>query len=236
MGVMQDRRIVVFVGHYGSGKTECAVNYVYALRKETDRKIAIADLDIANPYFLSREKKEEMEKLGIENLSTMVGMVVTDAVPALDPQIRRPLENPEYRCIVDAGGDPSGAKMLVQFEDFLHGDDVDIFGVVNANRPLSATAEKAYPILREIEDYSHLKITGIVNNTHLLLQTSLEDILKGNRVAKETADMLGVPLVYNTCIETLVPELEKYRDENGLEGEIFPIRINMRDSYLDIQL
>ncbi len=60
MNMLSDNRIRLIVGHYGSGKTEFAVNYTMKLA-ELGRKTAIADMDIVNPYFRSREKAQMME-------------------------------------------------------------------------------------------------------------------------------------------------------------------------------
>ena len=233
MGVKDDRRIVVFIGHFGSGKTECSVNYALRVHQETGAKTSIVDLDIANPFFRSREKKEMMEALGVENLSNMYGKMITDDVPALDPAIRRPLENKEYRAVVDAGGDPSGAKLLVQFQDLLQVDDCDVFAVVNANRPTTATLEKTMPLLLQMEQACGLKITGIVNNTHMIRKTTVDDILKGYRLAREVADYLHVPVKYSTCETHLVEQLKERIAQEPMEGEIFPITLEMRDSWLD---
>lgn len=233
MGVRDDKRIVVFIGHFGSGKTECSVNYALRVRRETGAKTSIVDLDIANPFFRSREKKDMMEDLGIENLSNLYGKMITDEVPALDPAIRRPLENKEYRAVVDAGGDPSGAKLLVQFQDLLCVEDCDVFAVVNANRPITATAEKSLPLLREMEQTSGLRITGIINNTHMIRKTSAADILKGCRLAAEIGSRMGVPVKYHTCEEHLLDSLRAAMDGESFEGEIFPIHLEMRDSWLD---
>lgn len=233
MGVKDDKRIVVFIGHFGSGKTETAVNYALRVHEETGRKTAIADLDIANPFFRSREKKEMMEARGVENLSNLYGGMITDEVPAIDPQIRRPLENKEYRAIVDAGGDPSGAKLLVQFQDLLQVPDCDVFAVINANRPITATAEKALPLLRQMEDICGLRITGIVNNTHMLRQTTAEDIMRGYRVAKQVADEMGLRVVYSTCEHHLIEPLKELAAKEPFECEIFSIELQMRDTWLD---
>ena len=174
-----------------------------------------------------------MEAMGIENLSNLYGKMITDEVPALDPAIRRPLENKEYRAVVDAGGDPSGAKLLMQFQDLLDVPDCDVFAVVNANRPETATLEKAIPLLEMMQVTGGLKITGVVNNTHMIRKTTVKDIMKGYRLAKEVADHFGVAVRYSTCEEHLLNELDSWVKAEPMEGEIFPITLQMRDSYLD---
>jgi len=233
MGVRNDKRIVVFIGHFGSGKSETSVNYALRVKREVHGKTAIIDLDIANPFFRSREKKDMMEALGIENLSNMYGKMITDEIPALDPAIRRPLEDKEYRAVVDAGGDPSGAKLLVQFQKLLLTDDCDVFAVVNANRPETRKLEDALEMLRNIEAACGLKITGIVNNTHMIRETTVEDIRRGYLLAKQISEHMGIPVKYSTCEERLLAELTPCFEAEGWEGEIFPITLELRDSWLD---
>jgi len=233
MNVDNDRRIVVFIGHFGSGKTECAVNYALKIRENSDCKVALVDLDIANPFFRSREKKSMMEARGVENISNLYGNMITDEIPALDPSIRRPLENKKYRAVVDAGGDPSGAKLLVQFGDLMQQDDCDVFAVINANRPVTSGAGNTVTLLRNIEMTSGLEITGLVNNTHMLRETRVDDIIKGNRLAVEIGGVMDLPVKYNTCEEHLLDELSAYCQTEKMEGEIFPIHLEMRDSWLD---
>lgn len=233
MSVKDDKRIVVFIGHFGSGKSEISVNYALKIKNETKAKTAIIDLDIANPFFRSREKKEEMEALGIENLSNMYGKTITDEIPALDPAIRRPLENKEYRAVVDAGGDPSGAKLLVQFQRLLMNGDCDVFAVVNANRPETRNLKKSVEMLQSIEYACGLKITGIVNNTHMIRETTVADIIRGYSLAKQISEQMQIPIKYSTCEKHLLPELMTYVEKNPMDCEIFPISLELRDSWLD---
>jgi len=174
-----------------------------------------------------------MEARGVENISNLYGNMITDEIPALDPSIRRPLENKKYRAVVDAGGDPSGAKLLVQFGDLMQQDDCDVFAVINANRPVTSGAGNTVTLLRNIEMTSGLEITGLVNNTHMLRETRVDDIIKGNRLAVEIGGVMDLPVKYNTCEEHLLDELSAYCQTEKMEGEIFPIHLEMRDSWLD---
>ncbi len=105
--VADDRRIRIITGHYGSGKTEFAVNYVKKLRESVDGRVAIADLDIVNVYFRSREKKEELEEKGIQVIASNLDTAVAD-VPAVSGAMTMPVINKEYQYVVDLGGNDVG--------------------------------------------------------------------------------------------------------------------------------
>ena len=132
------KRIRIITGHYGSGKSELSVNMVTELKKQYD-KVAIVDLDIANPYFRSRERQDMMEDMGIEVFHNSFGYDITQDLPALSAAIKKPLENKDYHTIVDAGGDDSGARVLNQFRKYFLADDCEMIFVINANRPETAT-------------------------------------------------------------------------------------------------
>ena len=51
------KRVTLFCGHYGSGKSNIAVNYAEKLAG-SGLKTALADIDIVNPYFRSADSKE----------------------------------------------------------------------------------------------------------------------------------------------------------------------------------
>lgn len=233
MNLKAEKRIIVFVGHFGSGKTECAVNYGLKLNSE-GFKTSIIDLDIANPYFRSREKKKYMTELGIKCYSNMYDEDITDEIPAIDPGIRMPLENKEYHAVVDAGGDGMGAKILVQFRKYFIGEDCELWAVLNANRPGTNSVDGALKHFSEIEAACGVKIKGIVNNTHMIRETRPEDIIKGYRLGKELSEKTGLPLKFNTCVEYLLEDLKKETEAQGISDmEIFPINLEMRESWLD---
>lgn len=231
MLALNDKRIRVIVGHYGSGKTEFSVNYALKLA-EQGKQTAIADLDIANPYFRSRERQQIMEEKGIKVYSNTFGYDITADLPAITAAIKAPLENPDCQTIVDAGGDDLGARILIQFKKYFTGSDCDLFCVVNANRPETSTPEGALDHIARIEKETGLKITGLINNTHLLMETTAEDIIKGYSLCKELSYRLNVPLKYNCCVEEMLDEL-KFKTKEYQEFSIFPIRLYMRDSWLD---
>ncbi len=231
MLAFDDKRIRVIVGHYGSGKTEFSVNYALKLA-EQGKKTALADLDIANPYFRSRERQQLMEDKGIRVYSNTFGYDITADLPAITASIKAPLEDPACETIIDAGGDSLGARILIQFDKYFTGNDCDFFCVVNANRPETNTLEGALTHIASIEKETNLKITGLINNTHLLMETKTEDIIKGYFLCKELSSRLNIPLKYNCCVRELLDEL-KLKTKEYQNFPIFPFRLYMRESWLD---
>lgn len=224
-----DKRIRVIVGHYGSGKSEFSVNYAMALVK-AGHKTALADLDIANPYFRSRECQALLENNAIEVYSNTFGYDITEDLPAITARIRKPLEDVETQTIVDAGGNNSGARILNQFYKYFKNPDCDIFCVVNGNRFETRTAVDVLEQIRSIEEEINLKVTGLINNTHMVWDTTCEDILEGYELCKEVSAELSIPIKYNCCVKSLVQELEtKTKDID--EFTIFPINMYLRKSW-----
>ena len=204
-----ERRITAIVGHFGSGKTEFAVNLAMkSIKSGGYKSTALIDLDIANPYFRSRERKAFLEKMGIQVLSNAFGYDINLDLPAISAGIKGPIQNPECRVIMDIGGDDSGARVLYQFRSELMKRDYDLFCVLNANRPETQTLQGAINHLTRIEESLEMKITGIVNNTHLLDETSIGDILKGAALSKAVAQKLDIPMKYHCCLINLERELK----------------------------
>lgn len=228
------KRITAIAGHYGSGKTEFSVNLALDLKKEKD-KVAILDMDIANPYFRSRERQKMMEAEGINVIFNTYGFDITEDLPAITAALRGPLENEEFTAVVDVGGNDSGARVLKQFEKYFRRDDCELLCVLNANRPETDTVEGMLEHLHSIEIETGLKFHGLINNTHLLRETTAEDIVKGYKLCRQVSDKLGIPIVWNTCHEDLLDDLKQLIADENIEGleNIYPIKLYMRPSWLD---
>ena len=198
--------IKLVVGHYGSGKTEFAINY--SLQKAAEGKtILLADLDIVNPFFRSRDRKDYLEKQGI----TVIGSSLQDGVwadiPALSPQIFSLFADTPSEKIVDVGGDPAGARVLSRFYEKLDGCRYEMWMVVNANRPETGKQDQVVRFLREIENISRLKVSGLINNTHMAGETKIEDMVKGSALCRQVSDCTGIPVRF-TCVPAgLAPRL-----------------------------
>ena len=213
-------RLVLVTGHYGTGKTEFAVNLALGLAK-AGQKTMLADLDIVNPYFRSRERRALLTEAGIALISSSQECSDAD-VPALPAELLTVLENRNVRGVLDIGGDPVGARVLARYQPKIVAEDYQMVFVSNANRPEVRTAESAVAYLRSIEAVTGLVCGGIVNNTHLCGETTAEEIYKGAELAEEIARQTGIPVLCHAVEESLVPALRE------LKEPVFPITIRMK--------
>lgn len=225
--VADDRRIRIITGHYGSGKTEFAVNYVKKLRESVDGRVAIADLDIVNVYFRSREKKEELEEKGIQVIASNLDTAVAD-VPAVSGAMTMPVINKEYQYVVDLGGNDVGTLVLGRIKPLLDHAEADFFMVVNAYRPNTSTPEGIIEQMENLEYAAGLKVTGFINNTNLVRETTAECLLHGDEVLKEVTKCTGVPVKYVSYVKDVMTE----EIPEGLSGELFPMEFNMRKTWM----
>ena len=213
-------RISIVTGHYGTGKTEFAVNLALAMAAEGQR-VMVADLDIVNPYFRSRERRAVLEQAGVQLISSSQSCADAD-VPALPAELLTILENRLLRGILDIGGDPVGARVLARFRPKITAEDYQLIYVLNANRPEVRAPENAIAYLRAIEATTGLACTGLVNNTHLCGETTPEQIRKGAALAEEVSRRTGIPVLCHVAEERFVPELSDLREP------VFPITIKMK--------
>lgn len=223
---MLDKRLVIVIGHYGSGKTEFSVNYAVKM-KEIFENVNIADLDIVNPYFRSREKRDFFEKIGIKVFDSSIKNTAVD-IPALPAQLMGVILNPNEKSVLDVGGDPVGARVLARYSEQIKNVEYDMFFVINGNRPETNTAEGALKYLRMIEATSRLKVTGLINNTHMLKDTTAEDVEYGHELTKKVSWETDIPIRYEAVIKETA---EKIKNEEILE-KLFPINLYMREEWM----
>jgi len=194
---MFEKRISIFTGHFGSGKTEVAVNYSLKL-SEICSKTAVVDLDIVNPYFRTADVKQLLESRGLRVFTTLYANTNVD-VPALPSEINSLFEKQDYRVVLDVGGDDLGARALSRYKDEFNHCNYEMFLVINTKRPMTDTAEKIEAMIRDIEYRSRLPVTKLVNNTNLLGNTAIEDLLEGNRIIEEVSKKMDKPLGFISC-------------------------------------
>ena len=161
---MRYKRVTLLAGHYGSGKTNIAVNMAVDLRRERER-VAIADLDIVNPYYRTLDSRAELEAAGVKLIVSPYANSNLD-IPALPQEMYAVVDDRGLSCIIDVGGDDSGAVALGRLAPKLREeDDYDMYLVANRFRPLTRTAAEVAEVRYEIEAASGLKFTGVINNS-----------------------------------------------------------------------
>lgn len=224
---MLDKRLVIVTGHYGSGKTEFSVNYAVKMKSNYDN-VSLADLDIVNPYFRSREKKIFLENIGIKVLDSSINNNQTLDLPALPAGIMGSITNLNMKAILDIGGDPVGARVLSRFSEQIKKMDYDLFYVINGNRPETQTKENVIRYLKDIEETSGLKVTGLINNTHLLKDTSVSDVELGHELSKEVSWEIDVPIRYEVAMKNIADKIVN----EEIKSKLFPMDLYMREEWM----
>ena len=215
---MQFKRITLLSGHYGSGKTNIAVNLARRLRASNEN-VAIADIDIVNPYFRTKDSQAELEKAGIRLISSPYAGSNVD-LPALPDEVYAITDDRSVTAVVDVGGDDRGALALGRWRDaILQEGDYEMLFVINRFRPLTATPEDAVEVMREIEIASGIPFTAVVNNSNLGDETPARDVLESGAYAANVCAISALPLKMTTVREELYPWLE------GEIGNLFPLRL-----------
>ena len=212
------KRLTIITGHYGSGKSEFAINF--AIQKQFQTLI---DLDIINPYFRSRELTPMLLDKGIEVISSPLGNLPGSDLPYIDALAARPFYTQE-KALYDLGGNASGARLMRQYLELIQ-EGVDFLLCVNVYREETNTKDKIIQMLNSIEGSSGLKITGLINNSHLLRSTKIEDILHGQNIIDEVIKQTNIPLRYTGV-------WEKVEINNSLKGEIIPLVLYLRPAWL----
>ncbi|MEH7011875.1 hypothetical protein V7087_13885 [Neobacillus niacini] len=192
----RNKRITILTGHFGSGKTEIAINLALN-EKKIHEKTAVNDLDIINPYCRSRDVSDLFQQQNIE-LIAPTNRLATSDLPIVSGEIYRVLHDNRYRVIIDAGGDKDGAKALGQYYHEWKELEPELLFVLNANRPYVSTLEGARYTSEQIEKAARLKVTGIINNSNIGSETSMADILNGYELSSKISNILSIPLLYTT--------------------------------------
>ena len=189
----------VFVGLYGSGKTELAINYAIRLKKES-QKVAIADVDIVSPYFRIRDFQQILHSHGIVVITAPEKLMNAD-LPIVTASVAGYLDNPEYRVVLDVGGDERGIVVLGYLKEHLV--DTDVYLVVNTKRPFSQRVEQIVQIAKALENRSGVKIDFLVNNTNLGSQTSPEIINEGEVILQQVSETLEKPVAFTVVADSI---------------------------------
>ena len=219
------KRITLFAGHYGSGKTNIAVNFAVLL-KEKGFPVKVADLDIVNPYFRTKDSTDDLKKAGIELVSPAFANTNVD-LPALPQEIYGVVGNKNFHAVLDIGGDDRGAYALGRYTpSILEENDYEMIFVANFFRPLTRTPEEALEVMREIEYACKIPFTAIVNNSNLGNDTTAKDIESTFEKAQNLAKISSLPVIFTTVREDI-------KGVNKFAGELLPVKL--QEKYFDIK-
>ena len=204
---MKFKRITLLSGHYGSGKTNIAVNMAFELKKITD-KVVVADMDIVNPYFRTKDSQKDFEDAGIKLIASAFAGSNVD-LPSLPQEMYALTDDKSSHAILDIGGDERGALVLGRYAPQIKEEnDYEMLFVFNACRPLTPDADSALEVMREIEAAGGIPFTGIINNSNIGEETTPETVLSSIEKANELSEKAGIPLVMTSVHSKIFPSLE----------------------------
>ena len=203
---MEHKRLTLFAGHYGSGKTNIAVNYAMLLADE-GKKVCVADLDIVNPYFRTKDSEQELAQKGITLICSQYANTNVD-LPAIPAESYRLVQDKSCFGVIDIGGDDRGAYALGRFAEAIKAEgDYRMAFVLNRYRPLTSTVADTVEIMREIETACGIKFNCIVNNSNIGSETTADIVLESVSFAKELSDITGLPIWLHTAEQSVAEKL-----------------------------
>lgn len=202
-----ESRVTVFAGHFGSGKTELALNASIAAARAGHRT-ALVDLDVVKPYFRSRSAQAVLAEHGVELVAPQ-GDLMTADLPVVCADVRARFADRSVKVFVDAGGNDVGVKALSSVLDALPAQDASVLLVLNFRRPLTPDVPSAIAMARAIEGAARLKFTGVISNTHLIRETTPSVVLEGYGKALEVASQMGLPLLAVSVEKPLAGEVRE---------------------------
>ena len=201
------KRVTLFCGHYGSGKTNIAVSYALRLRAE-GLPVTVADLDIVNPYFRTKDSTADFEAAGIRLVCSKYANTNLD-IPALPEDLYVITDDKATYAVIDVGGDDRGALALGRLTPALRAEDsYEMLMVINRYRPLTPDAASTLEVMREIEAACGIPFTGLVNNSNLGEETTAEDVLASVKYGEEVSALSGLPVRMTAVKADLCPRLE----------------------------
>ena len=209
---MFSKRIVIFTGHFGSGKTEVAVNYALQAAGK-GKKTAIIDLDIVNPFFRTADARNTLEAEGIKVITPIYANTNVD-VPSLPAEISGMFEDRSYNVIIDVGGDDLGARAVSRYRDQIVREDYIHYFVVNTRRPMTRTKEEIVKMILEIQSSANLKVDKLVNNANILDASTPELLAEAARILEAVSAELSIPVGFVSGMEEV---LSGYEGDKGIE-------------------
>lgn len=196
------RIVEAYIGEYASGKSELAINRALELTKQ-GRQVTLVDLDTVEPFYTLRPIKKMLEKMDLNIISysreDSFGLGETGAM--LNPRARWALMN-EGDIILDIGYGVNGAKTLNLVEGIDQTPEFKVLAVINASRPMTNSRERINEYIIELG-----RVDGIIANTHMGNETTLEIMEAGNQIIMEAAQDLQIEVAYIAIEESFQSSL-----------------------------
>ena len=216
------KRVYILAGHYGSGKTNVAVNLALKI-KQDGFKVKIADLDIVNPYFRTKDSLKELNEAGIQLISPAFANTNVD-LPALPAQAYSLVQQKDFYAVIDVGGDDRGAYALGRYAPSIKEENnYEMCFVFNCYRPLTRTAEEAFEVMKEIEVACSIPFTAIINNSNIGNDTDAQIILASKKETEKLSKLTGLPVIYTTVREDINVEIDN------------KLTLKLQEKYFDIK-
>ncbi len=191
-----DARVFVYVGMFGSGKTEMSINSAVQLKKRIS-KVALIDLDTISPYFRSRDEKNSLESMDIKVI-TPPGALMHADLPIVTAQVGGYLSNKAFFTVADVGGNEDGATVLGSLKPVLDDVKKKTFFVINTLRPFSSSADEIVANVKSVSGRARTGIDYLINNTNVGSETSIEDVERGEKILEEVSQRLGIPVAFTS--------------------------------------
>jgi len=218
-GVTMETRIHIFSGHFGSGKTEVALNFAMKL-KEKGEKVTIVDLDIVNPYFRTNDAREILNKNGIKLIANDFASTNLD-MPTVPLNLLSVFDDRESVVIFDVGGDDDGAFALGQYKQYFDKEKYEMHFVVNTKRPLTENTDDLLEIAQRIEAASRLKFTDIYNNTNLSVMTDENTLFSDYDEIEKLSEKMGIIVKKNCGVNVALKNVPEKLKGTEFEMEIY---------------
>lgn len=215
------KRLNIFCGHYGSGKTELSLNYAINLAKQ-GKKVSIVDMDIVNPYFRTADARKILDEYGIEMIASEFANSNLD-IPTIPQEVKKVFYDTDRVIVFDVGGDDDGAFALGQFNSFFQKEEYKMTLVVNTKRPLTGEVTELYDMAKRIEFASRLKFTDIANNTNIGKLTDSKTLMSDYSEIISLSKKLDIPITRQCGLDVALLELPE-----ELKKDRFPMQIYIK--------
>jgi hypothetical protein len=220
--MINKHKVNVFIGMFGSGKTELSINTALKL-KDNFENVAIGDIDTISPYFRTRDEIDYLTEQGIKVITPPRQYMHAD-VPIIPPAAGGYIQNPDYKMVLDVGGNDDGAIVLGSLNNFLKKADSAVYFVVNVFRPFTDEKNKIIGHIERLSAKARLDVDYLVSNSNVMEDTTAEHILQGENLLEEVSKELNIPIAFTVVEEGKENEVKtKYKK--------FPIKRFMKKTW-----